>query len=78
MGFCQRPQRLRDLRVLLFPEPIPAEGRLRAHAADPGTLLMQPQLNGLTAPSEHPLRLAGIASTIFQRHRRLEGAALHP
>ena len=76
LGVRQRPQRLRDLWVLLFPEPIAAEGRWCAHAEDPGAVLLETPVDSLAAPPEHPLRLAGMVPALFQRHRRLEGAAL--
>ncbi|WP_244505872.1 hypothetical protein [Nitrosomonas communis] len=39
-------------------------------------LFIQPKFDRVSIPAKHPLRLAGIAPAIFQRHRRLKGSAL--
>ncbi|WP_244505813.1 hypothetical protein [Nitrosomonas communis] len=39
-------------------------------------LFIQPEFDRVAIPAKHPLRLAGIAPAIFQRHHRLKGSAL--
>lgn len=78
VGFRQPPQGFGDLRILVFPEPMAAEGGWRAHTHHPRALLVQAQLHRLAAPPKDPFRMAGVTPAIFQRHRRLERAALRP
>ena len=61
--------------MLLFPTRLATVRFLRTHADYPSTVLMKTKLDGPAAPTEYPLRLAGIAIAIFQRHLRLESTS---
>ncbi|UVS61861.1 MULTISPECIES: hypothetical protein [Nitrosomonas] len=59
----------------LLPEAVSAVRCLRPQANHARALFIQPEFDRVAIPAKHPLRLAGIAPAIFQRHRRLKGSA---
>ncbi|WP_254776440.1 hypothetical protein [Nitrosomonas sp. Nm34] len=75
MRFRQCPEGLRHIWVLLLPEAVSAVRCLRPQANHARALCIQPEFDRVAIPAKYPLCPAGTAPAIFQRHRRLKGAA---
>jgi hypothetical protein len=73
--FRQRPESRRHLGVLLLPCPVSATSGWCPPANPAGALCVQPAGDRVAVPTKPPLRLAGIAPALVQRHRRLERPA---
>jgi hypothetical protein len=72
MGIGKLPQRLGDLRMLLFPAFAATESRLRPQTDDSASAFGEAKRDGLAPPPKDSFRYQGVARTIFQRHRSLK------
>ena len=75
MGFHDRADVRRQLRVLVFAPPTASRGEV-LQAAHPLMRLVQSLLDRLASPAEAPFGQSGTAAAQFRSHLGLEQAAL--
>ena len=75
MGIGKLTQRLRHLRLLLFPAFAATESRLRTKTHDPGASLSQAKRDGLAPPPQDGFRHQGMAGTLVQGPRGLQSSS---